>query len=195
MKLVIVKGTYHKDGYISSLVEEISKGFKSQNESNEVKIIDLLDAHIEFCGGCKNCGKKSTVGIIGDCPKKDDMHGILEELLATDRVVLASPIYYFTMTALMKRFVERTIALADYENSWPTQRAKINKEKNGAVIVSSDCPTPINQIIGITRSAISISKLVLKLFGCGKIISVATSASQAQSGKTKAYKLGQQLGR
>ena len=43
--------------------------------------------------------------------QKDDMAEILDKLQAADVIVLASPLYYFTWTGLMKRFLDRTYPL------------------------------------------------------------------------------------
>ena len=43
----------------------------------------------------------------GNCVQKDDMAEIREKMLAADVIVLASPIYFYTMTAQMEAGVIR----------------------------------------------------------------------------------------
>lgn len=57
----------------------------------------------DVCRACHNNG--------GTCVQKDDMAEVLEKVKAADVIVLASPLYYFTWTGLMKRFLDRTYPL------------------------------------------------------------------------------------
>jgi multimeric flavodoxin WrbA len=70
----------------------------------------LRDYKINHCLGCYDCWLKTP----GRCVQKDDMSAILvDRYLGADLVVLASPIYYATMNARMKLFVDRTLPMMD----------------------------------------------------------------------------------
>lgn len=60
---------------------------------------------IAGCLGCNACYRNG-----GTCVQKDDMTEIREKMLAADIIVLASPIYFYSMTAQMKAVIDRTYA-------------------------------------------------------------------------------------
>jgi multimeric flavodoxin WrbA len=64
----------------------------------------LNDKKIGYCTGCYACGGN------GQCAQKDDMAQILENMIAADVIVLATPVYFYTMCAQMKTLIDRTVA-------------------------------------------------------------------------------------
>ena len=68
-------------------------------------VIHLTDHVIEYCVGCGFCMEN------GKCWVPDDHAAILDQLLAADAVILASPVYFFHVTAQMKTFLDRSLAL------------------------------------------------------------------------------------
>ncbi len=63
----------------------------------------LKDVRINYCTGCGTCtrgGKR--------CPQNDDMAQILEKMIAADVIVMATPVYFYTMCAQMKTLIDRT---------------------------------------------------------------------------------------
>lgn len=44
------------------------------------------------------------------CPQKDDMPELLEKMIAADVIVMATPVYFYTMCGQMKTFIDRTCA-------------------------------------------------------------------------------------
>jgi multimeric flavodoxin WrbA len=67
--------------------------------------IALRDRKINYCTGCGNClnGAKG-------CPQEDGMPEILEKMTASDVIVMATPVYFYTMCAQMKTLIDRTCA-------------------------------------------------------------------------------------
>jgi len=68
-------------------------------------VIHLADHVVEYCVGCGFCMEN------GKCWVPDDHAAILDRLLAADAVILASPVYFFHVTAQMKTFLDRSLAL------------------------------------------------------------------------------------
>jgi len=67
--------------------------------------IFLKDKKINYCTGCGSCidrGKK--------CSQKDDMAEVLDKMVAADVIVMATPVYFYTMCAQMKTLIDRTCA-------------------------------------------------------------------------------------
>lgn len=74
----------------------------------DVEVVNLRKKKINFCAGCFTCWTKSP----GVCLHKDDMsREIFPKWLQSDLVVYASPLYHFTVNAVMKAFIERTLPI------------------------------------------------------------------------------------
>ena len=72
----------------------------------EVELVELRKKKVNYCIGCFTCWTKTP----GRCVHKDDMTSeLFPKWLASDLVVYASPLYYFTVNAEMKAFIERTL--------------------------------------------------------------------------------------
>src|SRR5690606_17046222 len=89
----------------------------------EVAKIDLNDRPIEFCRNCRTCTQQEGLRR-GECPIEDDMGRILDELERSDAIVLASPTNFGTVTALMKRFIERLVCYAYWPWGAPAPRGR-----------------------------------------------------------------------
>ena len=72
----------------------------------DVEVINLHKKSIKNCIGCFTCWTKTP----GRCIHKDDMSNeIYPKYLDADLLVLATPLYHFTVNATMKTFIERTL--------------------------------------------------------------------------------------
>ena len=67
--------------------------------------VRITGKKIAGCLGCNGCYRNG-----GECVQKDDMAEVREEMLAADVIVLASPIYFYSMTAQMKAVIDRSYA-------------------------------------------------------------------------------------
>lgn len=103
-KILVVKGSPRKNGNTSALADAFVKGAKESG--NVVTEVVLKDKTIGDCLGCGVCQ-----GNGGICVQKDDMTDIYEEMKQADIIVLASPVYFYTWTSLMKRMIDRMFAV------------------------------------------------------------------------------------
>lgn len=67
------------------------------------KKIFLRDKKIAFCTGCGVCNRTSV------CVQKDDMAEVLDQMVKADVIVLATPIYFYTMDGQLKTMIDRTV--------------------------------------------------------------------------------------
>jgi multimeric flavodoxin WrbA len=72
--------------------------------NHQVEKVVLAEKKINYCAGCYGCGGN------GECVQKDDMSHILDSMMAADVIVLATPVYFYTMCAQMKTVIDRTFA-------------------------------------------------------------------------------------
>lgn len=71
-----------------------------------VEVVNLHKKKVNYCVGCFSCWTKTP----GKCIHKDDMTlEIYPKLLACDLLVLATPLYHYTVNAKLKAFIERTL--------------------------------------------------------------------------------------
>jgi multimeric flavodoxin WrbA/putative sterol carrier protein len=73
-------------------------------EGFHLDVINLAAHEIDYCYGCAFCLEK------GKCWIEDDHRSIAKRLLAADGIILASPVYIFSVTAQMKTFLDRSLA-------------------------------------------------------------------------------------
>jgi len=90
-----------KDGNTSEIVKYFESKMKSLGEVN-LEYLYLSDYPIDFCVGCHNCI------FIGEdkCPHYDAVRGIENKILSSDGIILASPGYMFSVTGIMKNFLD-----------------------------------------------------------------------------------------
>lgn len=103
-QILIVKGSPRKSGNTSAMVDAFAKG-AIENGNTVIEVI-LKDETIGDCLGCGACQ-----GNGGICVQKDSMTKIYDEMKKADVIVLASPVYFYTWTSLMKRMIDRTFAV------------------------------------------------------------------------------------
>jgi multimeric flavodoxin WrbA len=75
----------------------------------ETETVYLKDLKINHCLGCFTCWTKTP----GVCVHKDDMAALFPKVRQADVVVYATPLYVFTVSGLMKDFMDRLLPLAD----------------------------------------------------------------------------------
>lgn len=113
-KILILNGSPRKNGNTSVLIDAFSKG--AIEAGNSVSSFLLNDMNIHGCKGCFGGGKNAE----SPCVQKDDMDKIYAHYIAADIVVLASPLYYWTISGQLKSAFDRLFAVAecnkDYEN-------------------------------------------------------------------------------
>ncbi|MFZ5596467.1 MAG: flavodoxin family protein [Bacillota bacterium] len=107
MKIMAVNGSPRgRDGNTDRLLRPFLEGARSAGAETET--VYLREKMIKHCTGCYTCWTKTP----GVCIHKDDMPGLLDKLLAADMVVYATPLYVFTVSGLMKDFMDRILPLA-----------------------------------------------------------------------------------
>jgi len=133
-KIVAIVGSYRKGGTIDTAVKAVLEGAREQGAETET--VYLTEQHIEFCRNCREC-MQATGQQRGKCPQHDDMEPILERIEAADAVVLASPVNFYNVTAIFRRFLERTVGFAYWPWGQNEPRIRIKRQPRKAVLVAS----------------------------------------------------------
>ena len=103
MKVLGIFGSPRKGGNTDILLEETLRG--SEREGAQVERLHLTDFTITPCKECHGCDRT------GECVILDDMQRIYPKLLDADVIILASPIFFYGVSAWAKAFVDRCQAL------------------------------------------------------------------------------------
>ncbi|MBR2142744.1 flavodoxin family protein [Anaerovibrio sp.] len=117
MKILVFNGSPKKD---KSDIMHITRAFLAginEKISPEVKVINVIDSHIEYCRGCFTCKLNG-----GTCVYDDDMKMILPEIIASDLLIFNFPLYCYGMPAPLKVLVDRTLPLSSMRMKWDGNR-------------------------------------------------------------------------
>ena len=107
MKILVLNGSPKGD---ASDTMHITRAFlqgMADAAPQEVRILHVIDQHIEYCTGCFACMRNG-----GTCRHHDDMKGILETILDSDLLILSFPLYCYGMPAPLKALMDRTLPLS-----------------------------------------------------------------------------------
>lgn len=99
MKIVAFQGSPRPGGNTAVLLNETLKPLRASG--HDIKVFELNSMTIKPCQDCSSC--VST----GDCVQKDEMCGIYGAIRAADRVILASPIFFSSVSAQTKAMIDR----------------------------------------------------------------------------------------
>lgn len=103
MDIVVLTGSPRKNSNSSYLAEQFIKG--AEEKGHEMFRFDCAFKHVEPCSACNRCGMD------GPCVFDDDFQELRPHLLKADMVVFATPMYYFGISAQMKRVIDRFYAI------------------------------------------------------------------------------------
>jgi len=92
-------------------------------ENVETEFVSLADYEIAPCNGCNHCLREDS------CPIEDDMQILAEKLLEADGIIIGSPVYYMTVSGLLKNFMDRSRYLRMVE-------LKLKDKVGGAIAVA-----------------------------------------------------------
>ena len=100
-KVLIVSSSPRKHGNSDLLCDEFARGAK--DAGNEVEKVFLADKSINYCRGCGICNSTHK------CVQKDDMAELNDKMVKADVIALASPVYFYTVDAQLKTFIDRCV--------------------------------------------------------------------------------------
>lgn len=103
MKITVLTGSPRRNGNSAHLAEQFIKG--AEEKGHEVFRFDCAFKQVEPCRACNRCGMD------GPCIFNDDFQELRPHLIEADMVVFATPMYYFSISAQMKRVIDRFYAI------------------------------------------------------------------------------------
>ena len=98
--IVIFVGSVRKNGNTARLAQSFAEGAA---KNNNMEIVSVADYNVNPCIGCNSCFTREG----NQCFQNDDMVQIYEKLRNADIVVIASPVYFYGISAQLKAIVDR----------------------------------------------------------------------------------------
>ncbi|NHK32844.1 MAG: flavodoxin family protein [Asgard group archaeon] len=179
-KILIFNGSPRKKGNTSVLIEECLRGIKDSGK--EAEVFFLHNMKIKPCQFCDWCIKNNALS----CVQKDDMIELYPKLLESDVIILASPIFWYTISAQMKLFIDRLYALHGKEGY------ALTNKKVASILVYGDDDVErsgVNNAIGTLKQIF----LYFKSENIGIVHGTAYKIGDAEKNKqlmTQVYDLG-----
>jgi multimeric flavodoxin WrbA len=176
-KVVVLLGSPRKRGNSAILADRIVKGAKAAGA--KVETIYLQGLNIAPCKSCHACQKEKSRG----CAIDDAMQDLYPKLLEAEAWVIASPVYWFTMSAQMKIFMDRCFALPAYaKEPFAGKRIAIAMSYGDADPFSSGCVNALRTFqdaFNYTGAKI-VGMVYGSAYGAGEIRSNKTLMKEAE---------------
>ena len=175
--VLILSASPRKGGNSDTLCDEFMRG--ALEAGNTVEKIFLRDYKVNYCLGCGVCNRTHQ------CVQHDDMAEILEKMVAADVIVMATPVYFYTMDGQMKTLIDRTV---------PRYGEIQNKDFYFIVAAADTDPAMMERTIegfrGFTEDCLSgaCEKGIIYGTGAWQMGDIADSPAMQQ-----AYEMGKQI--
>lgn len=101
--VLIISGSPRKGGNSDLLCDQFMAG--ALEAGHTVEKIFAQEHKIAPCLGCGHCQSHA-----GACVQRDGMDAILEKMVNADVLALASPVYFYSVSAQIKAIIDRTVA-------------------------------------------------------------------------------------
>ncbi|MCD8194070.1 MAG: flavodoxin family protein [Tannerellaceae bacterium] len=118
-KIIILNGSPRKKGNTAALIDAFTQGAESAGHSVTTFFINGMNIH--GCIGCLKGGKDPH----NPCVQKDDMGKIYPVYEAADLVVLASPMYFWSITGQLKGTFDRLFAVAEKDPAYQAPKRSV----------------------------------------------------------------------
>ena len=189
MKILGVLGSHRIGGNSDILLEEALRGAEEAGAEVEKIILEKLEIH--GCRDCKGCNKT------GICVIDDDMKPVLDKILNAQGVIHSGPVYFYSMSAQMKAYLDRWTAL--FDGDWDPHEKYVPKLKGKKIVVISVCGDSKIEMAELAiepfRETVRFQPNLLE-WGGSLVVPSVSDKGEVQNSKTyleKAYQLGRQL--
>ena len=135
MNVIAVNGSPRKDWSTGTLLKSALEGAESAGA--RTKLVHLYDLTYQGCTSCFSCKRKGNT-CDGLCAMRDDLRELLAEVLASDVLLLGSPVYFGDVTGEMRSFLERLLfPSASYDEFG---KSTFPRQVSCGLILTMNCP-------------------------------------------------------
>ncbi len=107
MKILVLIGSYRRNGNTDQITGLVKKHLQAEalgaQTPLEIETVYLGQEKLEFCRGCRICYDRGE----DRCPNQDGLLAIKAKILASDGILLASPVYVDDVSGITKNFIDR----------------------------------------------------------------------------------------
>ena len=184
-KILLVMGSPRKEGNSATLAKKVVAGAEATGA--EVESFYLHGMNIKPCTACDTCREEE----VKDCVIEDDMQTLYPKLRKADALVIASPIYWFTISAQTKLFMDRWYALGGPQEEYAAFAGK----RIGIVLTYADVDPFVSGAVNALRTFQDAFNYVGGEI-VGMIYGSASEAGEIENNRDlmeEAYELGKKL--
>ena len=128
-KIVVLLASGKRKGNTAQLVDSFARG--ATEAGHEVEVISLVEHEVKGCLGCNACRYEKP------CVQKDAFNGLVPKIKEADCLVFASPLYFWTVSARIKAFIERFYSIAIKDDNPPFGRYEKYPVKDCALLMTA----------------------------------------------------------
>ncbi len=150
LKVLALLGSPRINKNTDILLEEVLKGIREC--TSEINKYELVKLKINHCVGCYKCGE------IGHCIYNDDMNKLFREFDEADVVILATPLYFNSVSSISKTMIDRCHALWASKYIYKKPLIDRYKKRKGIFICTGGAKQEDNGFIG----ALAVADLFFK---------------------------------
>jgi len=140
MRVIALQGSPRRDGHTALLLESFLSPLRT---THAVKRVDVCYQHILPCWSCYACQNSSV------CVADDEMQQLYPHLAEDEIVVIASPIYFYGVTAQLKAVIDRC------QHFW-TNPSKRKTARVGVLLLTAGAPDSQGIGVGTATAAVRI---------------------------------------
>jgi multimeric flavodoxin WrbA len=141
--VLVLNGSPRRNGNTAFLAGKLTEGVRETHPDAQIEVVNLAFMKIAGCRACDACRREDRIGQY--CVFKDDMAGLYEKVLQAGAIVIASPIYWFTITAQAKLFLDRLYGL------WLERTNAFQDKAIAAILIYGDVDPYISGAINAIR--------------------------------------------
>lgn len=148
-KTLAILGSPHTEGITAKMLAIAMDAAKARGD--EVTYLNLYDKKIQFCRGCNKCLETAACVMTND-----DMSEITALVKESDWIILAAPVYWANVPAVVKNMFDRLRGVAMAETkTFPKPRLS---GKEYVLLTACNTPMPFAKLFGQSTGAIRAMK-------------------------------------
>lgn len=182
-RILVIKGSPREKGNSSLLADQLVAGARAAGA--EVEVFILQNMNIQACNSCDACQESPENG----CILEDDMQKLYPKLRQANAIAIATPIYWFTMSAQTKLFIDRWYAMESPQGN------ALKGKTFGIILTYGDTDPVTSGAINAIRSFEDMFRY-LKADISGFVYGSANQAGEIKGQADlleRAFKLGQKM--
>ena len=155
-KLLAILGSPHEAGATGSMLHYAMN--IAEQRGWQIDYINLYEKNIGYCSGCRACMKTRN------CVQQDDIQEITRLLRECDMVVLAAPVYWANVPAVVKNMFDRLLGVA-MEETKTFPKPRLSNKQSYLLLTACNTKSPFSSIFGQSTGAVKSMKEFFKTSG------------------------------